>query len=376
MSETQTTPLQDPIQEQLTNPFTAQEMGKDTNAYAAVPLSMRPLSDIPIKDAGEYQAPRKTPLLYPGLRPETAYILGNNESVLPVEVQNALDPEAELPRFYINTEHGVWDLDDILKDAGATPMSDRIPVVAFGSNANPGQLVDKFAEHAKNGELRPEDSYFIPTTEGVIEGVAPAYVPKIGIWKYTFSTLYPLDGAKVETHINWLTKEQLEIMHTTEKAYEFCEHGTVTLNGSELVMPAYMYVAKNASSAYIDENRKPVVMEGASVHGADVRVVSQEGIQNELLALTAEGLAEEFAHVAREDVLTLDGLHAVINDMPNHTPRDQEKYPQDAYKKGDIGNMMVDILRGQGRVADISLIDQIPEDKQGVAPKTLAEIVS
>lgn len=357
----------------LVNPLTGEGFNTEVFEYEAVPLNMRTLASVALDTVKNFKAPRQEPLHYPGLRPESGFTLGVNGSVLPVEISK--DPKTGELNFYINTENGVWNLNDALKEAGATPIEDRIPVVTFGSNANPGQLVDKFAQHVESGELKAEDSYFIPTTEATIEDLAPVYVPKVGIWKYSFSTLFPLEGATTSVHVNWLTREQLEIMHTTEKAYEFCEFGEATITGGDLNVPAYMYVAKGASSAYLDAEGKPVVMEGANVEGVDIRVISQQEIQDELLDETRQALLAEFPHLTHEELSSIAGLHETINSMPEHTPVDASKYPDARYKKMHVGNMMVEELISRDRVATESLIDRIPEDKIGVAPMTLAEIL-
>lgn len=359
--------------DELVNPLSDKAFDVHDFDYEAVPLPLKPLASVALDSVENFKAPREEPLRYPGLRPETGFTLGANGVVLPVEL--AMDPATNTPNFYVNTESGVWNLNDALVEAGATPMEDRIPVVTFGSNANPGQLMHKFAEHVKTGDLKAEDAYFIPTTEATIEGLAPVYVPKVGIWKYSFSTLYPLEGATTNVHVNWLTKQQLEIIHTTEKAYEFCEYGKATIGDNVLQVPAYMYVAKGASSAYLDAEGKPVVMEGADVEGVDIRVIPQREIQDELLLETRDAILAEFPHLSQRGLDSVEGLHEAISTMPNYSPADTSKYPEERYKKMHVGNMMVEALKSRGRVAEASLIDQIPDTQIGVTPITLAEIL-
>lgn len=63
-------------------------------------------------------------------------------------------------------------------------------------------------------------------------------------------------------------------------------------------------------------------------------------------------------------------------DMPQHkiTGLYRNDPNRHVHKKVDIGNAMVDILRKKDRVAKVSLIDSIPEEHQGVTPRTLGQI--
>lgn len=69
---------------------------------------------------------------YPGARPNFSYALNGNHQL--VEIVPA-------PTFPSGWRRGDTDLDTWLEDQGAEPLSRRLPVLAYGSNANPMKLV-------------------------------------------------------------------------------------------------------------------------------------------------------------------------------------------------------------------------------------------
>jgi hypothetical protein len=328
-----------------------------SSEYAAIPITEKTITlgraglEAEFESSRQYPAPRLDPYCYPGRKPETSFVLGVDSRILPMTVVD--DPETNRPRFFMATEAGAIDIDDALEKAGLTTMADRIPVITFGSNANPGQLENKF------GKLEDKNSYFIPTTKAVIHDLVPVYVPKVGMWKYSFAAMYPEKGTQTEVAVNWLTQSQLEHMHTTEKAYNFSQFGTAALEGSSLEIPAYLYAGKD--SVYLDESGNPVRLSASRAEGSRLRVATQPEIQTELFSLTKDALRVQYPHLNAE---AAGDLHAMIDSMQPH-----------GFKKVDIGKAMVAALAERGRVASISLLDAIPVKDQDVTPKTLGAIV-
>jgi hypothetical protein len=325
--------------------------------YAAVPIDEKTIA---LGQAGllgevelisQYPAPRVEPLCYPGRKPETSFVLGEESRILPMTVVD--DPKSHCPRFFMATESGTISIDDALEKAGLTPMAERIPVVTFGSNANPGQLASKFSKQ------EDKDSYFIPTTKALVHDLVPVYVPKVGMWKYSFAAMYQEDGVKTEVAINWLTPAQLAHMHTTERAYTFSQFGTAELDGSNLEIPAYLYVGKD--SVYIDEFGRPVRLDECKTTGSELRVAGQTEMQVELFELTEQALIAQYPHIKEHGITD---LHAMIDSMHDH-----------ALKKVDVGKTMAAALTDSGRVANISLLEAIPAEHQDITPKTLGEII-
>lgn len=347
----------------FTNPLTKEAQPFTAGVYASVPISLKSLSAEPVTRAEQYPAPRVLPLAYPGVRPETSFTNGENGHVWPVAVET--DPKTNEIRFFINTESGVWDLDDALERAGALKMDERIPVVTFGSNANPGQLLNKFKKLETSAEQQ-----VVPTTKAVLHNATPVYVPKVGIWNYSFADLYPEQGAETEVFVNWLTPTQLEAMHKTEKAYTFCEYGTVALDGADAEIPAYLYAS--TVNVYLGEDEKPVRLANIRTEHSTLRALDQEGIQQELAGLTGSHLKDSFEHIQKEvgeSEIVVDSLHRIIQTMPDYIGANNE-----AFKKGDIGNAMAEYLVDIGRAAPASLLSVIPVKNQNVDPLNFGEI--
>lgn len=346
------------------NPLTSSAKPFTAGIYEPVPLAAKPLSEQKNTHVDEYPAPREQALTYPGVRPETSFTNGDGAEVWPVAVHE--DPESGEIRFYINTESGVWDLNDALKLAGASLMEDRIPVVTFGSNANPGQLLNKFRE------LQDEtDRQIVPTTKAMLHDVAPVYVPKVGIWNYSFADLYPEKGAETEVFVNWLSPAQLEKMHKTEKAYIFSQYSTIELGGTDLKLPAYLY-AGNAS-AYLGEDGRPVRLSTVNTTGSKLRALSQREIQEELLKDTKDHLIDRFEHiktVINEGDFSVGALHEVIQTMPEIIGLDGTPL-----KKNMIGNAMAEYLASIERTAP-TLLSAIPVENQNIKPLTLGELMA
>jgi hypothetical protein len=102
-------------------------------------------------------------------------------------------------------------LGEVLLQAGATPIGDRYPVVAVGSNASAGQLAHKFRE--------AWESTVIPITSAYITGLGVGYsahVNRAGYMPFTPCRTQP-NGRHLA--ILWLDSDQLSRMNETEPNY-------------------------------------------------------------------------------------------------------------------------------------------------------------
>ena len=129
--------------------------------------------------ATAFPAPRRDPLAYPGLRPAASYRL-RGEAVLP------------------------WP-DDLPLD-----LSDRVAVLAYGSNLCPGQLHHKFAPH--------DPTPAVPVRLGRLHGAAIVYnlISRRG---YLFADLMPSPAESPVVGVTFLTPRQLAVMDATEGNY-------------------------------------------------------------------------------------------------------------------------------------------------------------
>jgi len=87
--------------------------------------------------------------------------------------------------------------------------SNRIAVLAVGSNAYPRQLSDKLSE-------TPADLQGIPTVPAILADFDVAYCPVRSRKGYVPVTLTSRPGAVCLTWLQWLTLEQLNLISSTE----------------------------------------------------------------------------------------------------------------------------------------------------------------
>ena len=144
-------------------------------------------------DLHRSRGPRADPLTYPGELVQASYLwmdrwcyplavpgLGSGDWLVqpdggPLGAAGA--PAVGLttgsaPRFTGLVSNAVWRLDDALLFAGAAPVVDRRPVIAFGSNAAPAQLRDKFQP------LAP-DERVVPVLRGSVRGFVLGHSPHV-----------------------------------------------------------------------------------------------------------------------------------------------------------------------------------------------------
>jgi len=134
-------------------------------------------------------------------------------------------------------------------------LRDKIPVLAFGSNAAVEALDRKFRDF---DELYSDP---IPVLFGCIRGYAIAYSAQFSPYGALPATITPFEGGMVQTYMTLLSEKQLERMHDTEdlglyysferfvNAFEFGGHafdchayvalgGTLTPKGEPLGLKA------------------------------------------------------------------------------------------------------------------------------------------
>ena len=88
-------------------------------------------------------------------------------------------------------------------------ISDRVAVLAVGSNAYPRQLADKF-------EGTDADDQGIAVVRARARGLGVAFCPVLAGKGYVPVTLAERDGAELGTWLQWLTPNQLEIISASE----------------------------------------------------------------------------------------------------------------------------------------------------------------
>jgi hypothetical protein len=104
-------------------------------------------------------------------------------------------------------------LDDALQVTGAPSMTERWPVLAFGSNAAPAQLSTKF------GLLSPVRRT-IPVLRGSVAGLALGHSPHVSIPGYLpYVIVDGGPGAALDAFVLWLDPDQRAALDRTEPNY-------------------------------------------------------------------------------------------------------------------------------------------------------------
>jgi hypothetical protein len=183
--------------------------------------------------ASDYPSLRDEPCRYPDARSrlERRPYLYRDGKVYAAQPhrEGALSLE-EVP---IDLGSGVVPLGEALGLLGAASLSQRVPLLALGSNAYPRQLLDKFEQH-------PVDDDSVLVLGCTLSDAAIVYCASLSLGNgYVPVSLAAQPGAETHTWIQWLTGPQLEVIARTEgQRYALVECGraasvgsTVTLHG-------------------------------------------------------------------------------------------------------------------------------------------------
>ena len=215
---------------------------------------------------------RKGPEDYPGSRPSYNYITdGSNIYNLPEQFEEAID-----------------GIDEFLSERGLPGFEDRIPVVAYGANASPGSLVNKLGiyedDYVKNGG-QPGLLTTVPGVWVDMPGYDVVWRGEPGLSGYGMAELYRGEltnqDQSTQALIQYLTKEQLAIIHTTEGVkYGVTELRLQTPEGKQIRCIAY--VARD-SSVLLGEDGLPLLVNGVRRSSGDERAVDIDGAVNRML---------------------------------------------------------------------------------------------
>lgn len=134
-----------------------------------------------LESLGLAEAPRDHPLTYPGVWPTESGIL-DGDRFLPLPVTPSLT-------FRL-------------------PSPDRVAVLAVGSNASPGQLRHKMAEH---GISAP-----IPMTRARVTGIEVGVSAHVSLLGYVSASPFNAPGNVRELFVTWLDADQLAVIDASE----------------------------------------------------------------------------------------------------------------------------------------------------------------
>lgn len=182
--------------------------------------------------------------------------------------------------------------------AMAQALSHRTPVIAYGSNRAPEQIVRKFGDWP--------GTCAIPVTCGRLRGFDVVFAPRFAHYGSVSATLAVSPGTSVAVSVTWLTPAQLETMHETEgvdqHVYAFgrLRDTVVQLEGGFDLREPFVYVTNNG--ALTDEGR-PVALAALGAEGRHFPEATQTEMLEQLRRrIASTQTADEFvlAHVRDE----------------------------------------------------------------------------
>lgn len=169
---------------------------------------------------------------------------------------------AEAPRDHPLSYPGAWPAESGLLDGDRLlPLTrlmyeDRVPVVAVGSNACPGQLRHKMAESEVSGT--------IPMVKARVSGIGVGVSAHVSLMGYVSASPFHAPGAVSELFATWLDSDQLAVIDRSEgvssatgaydRAWLPSSDVRIELESGEVLPGAYVYV-----------NRRGVLHDGAGM---------------------------------------------------------------------------------------------------------------
>ena len=149
----------------------------------------------------KFTAPRDDPIVYPGKRPAYSYLTDG------VNIYQVRFEEEDFNKAVVFLRDKWCDLDEVLEEFGTASHLKKYPILAYGSNASPGQLLKKFKDVASpvvlvvKGLLLDFDVIYGTNN---LYGSIPAMIVKS-------------PGTIVECWITLLDEEQLIAMNESEQ---------------------------------------------------------------------------------------------------------------------------------------------------------------
>ncbi len=227
------------------------------------------------------------PMGYPGRRPASSYVT-NGDSVHAMELVSNTDGI----HAQVLTGDGTYELSAFLETNEATPLDGRYPVLAYGSNVNPGTLREKLAN---TGELVVPVMYVSLPNYDVVWSDGP------GIRGNFIAFLHDgqeVTGTHMQAAITWLTFAQVQRMKETEKDY-VARQGELVI-GTDFPMPMYLYAG--TTRIYV-EGGKPVALAGVNATDRHLEQATNRQMLEKILGRQAilQAIRERYANFPNDD---------------------------------------------------------------------------
>lgn len=189
-----------------------------------------------------------SPMNYPGERHTGNFLMLGGEEILDV-------PD--------NPEMAIGQIDQLLLQRDEPKIEARVPVLAFGRNASPGGVVQKAVKYT-HGEFSLQELGTVPMLQGSLAGhdvVWHGRPGQVGGYFAELERLEEADATEVEVWVQFLTNEQLAVIHATEGVtYELSGIADVHLGGG-LYVDTVGYTAREAC-VLLDDNKDTIPVAG------------------------------------------------------------------------------------------------------------------
>lgn len=259
----------------------------------------------------EYQsgAFNQDPLNYPGERPGDSFVTdGETVAQLLTNVtENGLN-------FEVETETGKIGIEDYLKSHGAEPMADRIPLIGYGANLCPSALLNKMGKAAR------ADALVVPTLYVSLPGYDVVWSAGPGVNGNFVAELYQgpeTANTIVQVGVNFLTKEQMLMMHATELSYDL---RLIEVERDGYKFGAYFYAGKD--SIRLDDDGKPIALATVKAEGREIESRTARKMSDNLLADpgVADSLRPEYGDLLPETEIDADGYIDFVRKLAASVP--------------------------------------------------------
>lgn len=149
---------------------------------------------------------------------------------------------------YLRRASGCRKLNSLLVQLGEAGINDRIPVLAYGSNASPTQLRNKFSEANASSKL-------IPLCRAKVRNVDAVFSAHLTSYCALAATLVPSRNTVLSAFVAFLTHDQLSILDRTEPNYNrvvIDASISTELESGETISQLQTYVSKHGVLTFAD----------------------------------------------------------------------------------------------------------------------------
>ena len=172
-------------------------------------------------------SPYDHPDIYPGPSPSSSFLYYKDQAYPLSGVQ-------PLEKLQLNYNSKKQPLDAFLEQLGAAPLSDRYPMLSYGSNVCLAQLKYKF-------HLNPQISDLTIHIRGRIWDTDVIYASYIAKYGALPATLGPMKGARCQVWLSFLDEKQFRLITQTESVYSIARHQAKKLVLDNGLTPSEFY---------------------------------------------------------------------------------------------------------------------------------------